>query len=357
MTDINSESPVTGIQKPLGIFTKVFILLIPLFIIAIFVAFFTNVFITIAISLLLALVLNPVVAFIESKGLNRTLSILIIYAVLAVAIYLVFVLVIPHVANQSENLRKSFKEFELSDKLKNTERWLEKNVPYLKRGDIGIQLAQDMRGTFSRVQDVISDIVSTAFFIFLIPFLTFFILRDRQGIKNGLISLVPNKYFEMTVNIVDKIESQLSRYVRGWLLDALFVGLLSAVGLSLLGIDDAFFIGLLATAGHLIPYAGPIVGGIPAILISIIQFGDFHMVLPIVIMFALIYVLDNTIAQPFIFSKSADMNPVSIIILILIGNEILGPFGALMAIPIATILRVSARETINGFRNYKLGYY
>jgi predicted PurR-regulated permease PerM len=161
----------------------------------------------------------------------------------------------------------------------------------------------------------------------------------------------------MTVNILDKIEKQLSSYVRGWIFDAMFVGILTMTGLSILQINNAFVIGLVAGFGHLIPYAGPIVGGIPAILISIIQFGDFHMVIPIVIMFSIIYVLDNSIVQPFIFSKSADMNPITIIALLLLGNGLLGAFGMLIAIPVATILKVSARETINGFRNYKLGYY
>ena len=161
----------------------------------------------------------------------------------------------------------------------------------------------------------------------------------------------------MTINIIDKIEKQLSRYVRGWIFDAMFVGTLSIIGLSILNINNAFLIGLLAGFGHLIPYAGPIVGGIPAILISVLQFGDFHMVLPLVILFTIIYILDNSIAQPYIFSKSVDMNPITIIALLLLGNELLGAFGVLIAIPIATILKVSARETINGFRNYKLGYY
>lgn len=219
------------------------------------------------------------------------------------------------------------------------------------------EIEKGIRGSVSKLQEFISGFLSTVFLIFIIPFITFFILRDRQVIKNSLINLVPNKYFEMTINIFDKIEKQLSRYVRGWLLDALFVGILSTAGLSFLGVNNAVIIGTVAGTGHLIPYAGPIIGGIPAVLISIIQYGDFHMVLPIVLVFSLIYVLDNSIAQPYIFSKSADMNPITIIILLLVGNEILGAFGALMAIPIATILKVSARETINGFRNYKLGYY
>jgi putative permease len=344
-------------NNPLSGITKFFILLIPLLVITVFAALFTNIFITLIVCLLIALILNPIVDYFESAGINRSLAILMIYVLITVIVVIAVDLFMPNIIEQSISLKASYKELELSDRIKDLERWLEKNLPFLKRGDIAKELENGLKGSFAKFQDVVAGVLSTAFLIFIIPFITFFILRDRRKIKNSLISIVPNKYFEMTINILDKIEKQLSMYVRGWLFDALFVGILTALGLSILKINNALMIGLVAALGHLIPYAGPIVGGIPAILISILQFGDFHMVLPIVLMFAIIYLLDNSIAQPYIFSKSADMNPITIIALLLLGNELLGAFGALIAIPVATILKVSARETINGFRNYKLGYY
>ncbi len=344
-------------EKPLSGTAKVFILLIPLLIMTIFAALFSKIFITLIICLLIALVLNPAVDYLQSLGINRTISILIVYVVIGSALYVAISVFSPGISSQAESLNKSFKEFELSDKLKDAERWLEKNVPFLKKGDVAKEIETSIKGSFAKAQDFVAGVLSTAFLIFLIPFVTFFILRDRKAIKNSFISLVPNRYFEMTVNIINKIEKQLSSYVRGWLFDAFFVGFLSWAGLTVLGINNSILIGIVAGLGHLIPYAGPIIGGIPAILISIIQFGDLSMVIPIVLMFTIIYLLDNSIAQPYIFSKSANMNPITIIALLLIGNELLGAFGVVIAIPIATVLKVSARETINGFRNYKLGYY
>ena len=344
-------------SKQLSGVSKVFILLIPILIIAAFVAFFTDVFIALIICLLFALVLNPFVDFLQGFVINRSLSILIVYAIIGVLVYSVVNLFVPSIVEQSDSLQKSYKEFRVSEKLKDTEKWIEKNVPYIKKGDVGKEVETAVKSSFSKAQDFISGVVSTILYIVIIPFITFFILRDRQKLKNGLIGLVPNRYFEMTINILDKIEKQLANYVRAWLLDALILGLIAFIGLSVLGVSNAIIIGMVAGAGHLIPYAGPIVGGIPAILISVIQYGDFHMVLPIVILFTIIYVLDASFIQPYLFSKGAEMNPIVIIALILIGNQILGAFGALIAIPIATILKVSAKETINGFRNFKLGYY
>ena len=343
--------------KPLSGVAKVFILLIPLLIIAAFIAFFTDIFIALVMCLLFALVLNPFVDFIQGFGIGRSLSILIVYAVIGGGLYFTVNMIAPSFIEQSDSLTKSYKEFRVSEKLKDVEKWIEKNVPYIKKGDVGKEIESSVRSSFAKAEDIISGVVSTVLFIIIIPFITFFILRDRQKIKNGVISIVPNRYFEMTINIIDKIEKQLSSYVRAWLLDAFILGLLSFIGLSIMGVNNAIIIGMVAGGGHLIPYAGPIVGGIPAILISIIQYGDFHMVLPILILFTVIYILDSSFIQPYLFSKGAEMNPIVIIALILIGNQILGAFGALIAIPVATILKVSAKETINGFRNYKLGYY
>lgn len=344
-------------DRPLSGIGKFLILVLPLVVIIIFAGLFTDIFVALIICLLFSLVLNPFVDYLESLGINRTLSVFLIYIVIGIVIYFAFILIIPSIVEQAESLKVSFKEFQLSDKLRNAERWLEKNIPFLKKGDIAKEIETALKGSFTKAQDLISGVLSTAILVFIIPFVTFFILRDRDKIKKGFISLVPNKYFEMTINIVDKVEKQLSQYVRGWLFDAFFVGVLSIIGLSILGVNNSIIIGVIAGAGHLIPYAGPIIGGIPAILVSIIQFSGFDMVLPIIVVFAIIYLLDNSIAQPYIFSKSVDMNPIIIIALLLIGYQLLGAFGALISIPIATILKVSARETIRGFRNYKLGYY
>ncbi|RPI18918.1 MAG: AI-2E family transporter [Ignavibacteriae bacterium] len=347
----------TKANKPLSGIAKVFILLIPLLIITVFATFFTGIFITLLICLLIALILNPAVDYLESLGINRTLSILIIFLLIGIFVYSILSIFLPSISGQIDSLKIAYKELEVSDKVRDWERWLEKNVPYLKRGDVAKEIENSFKGSYTKLQDLLSSIVSLVLLIIIIPFITFFILKDRKAIKNGFISLVPNRYFEMTVNIVDKIEKQLSIYVRGWIFDAFFVGTLSITGLSILGINNAFLIGSVAGLGHLIPYAGPVIGAVPAILISVIQFGDASMVIPIIIMFTIIYLLDSSAAQPFIFSKSADMNPITVIAVLLVGNELLGAFGALIAIPVATILKVSARETINGFRNFKLGYY
>ena len=129
---------------------------------------------------------------------------------------------------------------------------------------------------------------------------------------------------------------------------------MSGVGLALLGIHNAASIGFIAGVGHLIPYFGPIIGGIPAIAISLIQFGDFSMLPNIIMLFIIIYTIDNGFIQPNVFSRGTDMHPLIIILLILVGSELLGIFGMLLAVPTATVIKTAAREIYYGYKNYKI---
>ena len=165
---------------------------------------------------------------------------------------------------------------------------------------------------------------------------------------------MPNKYFEVSYSVIRKISIQLGRFVRGWIFDAFMVGLLSGIGLAILGIDNAASIGLIAGIGHLIPYFGPILGGIPAIIISVIQFGNFSMLPKILLMFCCIYLLDNGFIQPNVFSKSTDIHPLMIIFLIIIGSQTMGILGMLLAVPAATVIKTAAREIYLGYKNYKI---
>jgi predicted PurR-regulated permease PerM len=106
--------------------------------------------------------------------------------------------------------------------------------------------------------------------------------------------------------------------------------------------------------GHLIPYFGPLIGGLPAIIISLLQFGNFSMLPEIIIMFVIIYSVDNGYFQPNIFSKSTDIHPLLIILLILMGSQVFGILGMLLAVPAATVVKTAARAIYFGLKNYKI---
>ena len=137
-------------------------------------------------------------------------------------------------------------------------------------------------------------------------------------------------------------------------MDSVIIGILSVTGYYIIGVDYAILIGVLAGIGNLIPYVGPIVGAVPAFLVSLTQYGDFQKLVPIIIVTISIQMIDNIIVQPMCFAKTVDMHPVTVILVLIIGNSLMGVAGMLVAIPIATILKASAVETYWGLKNYHI---
>jgi len=319
---------------------------------------FSDILAIFIVSLLIAMILNPAVDFLEKQGFNRLISVLLIFLLCGALLLLIFSYLLPKVFNQMNSLAQIITPESLSSIFKNIELFVKRLFPFLNTQNIlnriSIEFQNILFGWINNVSNILYSIFSILALLVIVPFITFFLLKDNKKIIKGIINIMPNKYFEVSYWVVKKISIQLGRFVRGWILDAAIVGTMAGIGLAILGIDNSASIGFVAGVGHLIPYFGPVIGGIPAIIISIIQLGNFSMLPKIVLMFALIYIFDNGYIQPKVFSKSTDMHPLIIIILVLIGGKLLGVFGMLLAVPAATVIKTAAKEIYYGYKNYKI---
>lgn len=317
-----------------------------------------NVLVLIAISVLLGFIFAPFVRVLEGKGFTRTISTLIVFTVFGFLFYLGLSFVIPKFFYQMNQVLASLKNFSLNEQLNDLENKILSVLPLFNKGE----LSQKVQGIISisfndainHITQYVSSIVSVAAFLVIVPFITFYLLKDSAYIHKGLIHIVPNKYFEMSYWILKRISLQLGRFVRGWIFDAMFVGIAIGFGFYFIGLPNALPLGVIAGIGHLIPYLGPIIGGIPAIVLSIMQTGDLSQVPLIMMIVALTYTLDNGIIQPYVFSKSVDMHPIIIILLIITGGELFGLLGMLLAVPTATVFKTAATEIYFAFKNYSI---
>lgn len=338
--------------------SKISAIIITLIILLYLSYIFLDIILMIVVSILIAMIFNPLVLILEKNGVNRLLSVLIVFLGCGGAVIIGFSVFVPKIVSQLNMIANNLDQENISETLKQVQKSASEYIPFISSEDlvnkIGNWFSTFFINSIDNLSNIVTNIFSVLAIVVIVPFMTFFILKDHKRIIKGVINVMPNKYFEMSFWIIKKINDDLSRFVRGWIFDAFMVGFLSAVGLTILGIQNSVTIGFIAGVGHLIPYFGPIIGGIPAIIISIIQFGDLSMLPSILIMFLIIYTLDNGYIQPNAFSKSTDMHPLMIIILILIGSRAMGVFGMLLAIPVATVIKTAAREIYYGYKNYKI---
>ncbi len=317
--------------------------------------YFPNLVITLIASALAAFVLKPVVNFLEFRfGLRRSLSIAIVFLLAVGSLVFAAISLVPIAIDRIREMYDGFKTFPFDAKLAEVARDASSRVPFVNPESITGKVHEIVDGGIQMIGDSLGTMAGFAVNLAIVPFITYFILAEGDVTLKKLIERVPNKYFEMTLNVLNKIQTDLVGYLRGWILDSVIIGLLSVVGYYIIGVKYAALIGIVAGVANLIPYVGPIVGAVPAFLVSVTQYGDFRLLLPIVIQTFAVQMIDNIIVQPLCFAKTVDMHPLTVIIVLVIGNELMGVAGMLLAIPIATILKASAVETYWGLKNYQI---
>ena len=317
----------------------------------------TDVIIILALSVLLAFIFAPFVFMLEQKGFNRLSSTLIVFAALAILIYLGLSVFIPKFSTQMNQLITRFEAFSLTDQLKAVQDWLTTFLPFFDFSNLLTRVEEffssQLVNSVASLSALVTSIVSVIAILVIVPFVTFFILKDSKKLLQGVLQAVPNNYFEMAYWIIKKVSLKLGLFVRAWIFDATFVGTLIGVGFYLIGVPNALPLGVIAGLGHLIPYFGPIIGGIPAIIISIMS-GDTSQI-PLIIFIVLgVYTVDNGFVQPVIFGKSVDIHPIMIILLIIAGSQLFGLIGMLLAVPVATVIKTTSKEIYYAFKNYRI---
>jgi predicted PurR-regulated permease PerM len=273
---------------------------------------------------------------------------------------------VPLIVEQANNLATVDYEalaIALEEPLKQFQEWLGEHNINWDPETIETRFNETLTNSFNPelIGNFFSSILSAAGSIFIslfsVVFITFFFLKEKGLFLNFLLALAPNKYEKEVINSVDSISRLLTRYFGGILLQISIITIYVSTCLGILGVKNALLIGFFAGVINVIPYLGPIIGGIFGILITISSNLDvdfYTQMLPllirVVIVFGTVQMLDNFVLQPFIFSTSVLAHPLEIFLIILMGAQIGGITGMILAIPAYTVLRVVARVFLSEFK-------
>lgn len=205
-----------------------------------------------------------------------------------------------------------------------------------------------------RTTELVGGLFSGIMLIVIVPFVAFFFLREGRRITHGMIELVPNGYFEMTLNLLHSINNSIGGYIRGQIFAVTLVAVLAGLGLTLVGMPYAWPVGVLAGLANMIPYLGPIIGIASATIVALATLGGMSMVTKIVIVFAIIQIMDNVLIQPMVIAKSVDLHPLVVLVVVMIGSDLWGIVGMLIAVPATGILKVSTQTIYEGVKGYSV---
>ncbi|MEO5642914.1 MAG: AI-2E family transporter [Bacteroidia bacterium] len=192
---------------------------------------------------------------------------------------------------------------------------------------------------------------------FAISFFTFFFIKDGSAIMELLFLLIPATRLKSARNILNESQLMLRKYFTGVLIDVVFVAAFVSIGLSILGVKNAFIIGVFAGIMNIVPYVGPLIGGAFAIIIGVssnLTLDFYSGLLPlfekIILVFVAMNLTDAFVVQPFIFSKRVKAHPIEIFLVVLVAGTLAGIGGMIVAVPLYTIIRIIAKEFLSKYR-------
>ncbi|MBS4057844.1 MAG: AI-2E family transporter [Bacteroidetes bacterium] len=193
--------------------------------------------------------------------------------------------------------------------------------------------------------------------VFIILFLTFFFLKEKNLLRLSILAIIPEKYTIDMGKLLTDTRTLLTRYFLGLLMEIGVMMTIIGLTLSVLGVRNALIIGFLGGLMNVIPYLGPIIGACIGILlgvISVLSLGMYDALFPtmltILLTFAGANLIDNFLLQPIIYSKSVKAHPVEIFLVIIMAGKLAGIGGMVLAIPVYTVIRLIARQFLSSAR-------
>ncbi len=294
-------------------------------------------------AVLLAYLINPLIEELMERGQPRLGALIFVFGVLIALLSFIFIKLFPAIINELDVLAHRLPEyigkikrliFEINQNYERIE--LPKTLTTVL--DKVIRRFEEITLEFiERTSRVILSILSRVLSLIMAPILSFYILKDLESIKCSLWELVPKKRRRSIKLLLGRINIALFGFFKGQLIISLAVGILSVIGLYFLKIKFYLLIGILVGIFNIIPYFGPLLGALPAMIMA--SFRSNKLVFLVVLLFFIIQQIEGNIIAPKIMGKEVGLHPIVIIFSLLAGGELLGIIGMLIAIPIAAIIK------------------
>lgn len=333
------------------------------------ILFYESILSYIIISSIIAYLIAPIINYAQRFHIPRTLSILVVYIIIIGLFTLLINVIIPQVKTQAEEASKFFKEivknpdaFSLKSLgLDGVSSFLDKlqtRFTFINVDEYMQMLGQKFVATLNQIPQLIinsvSQIINILAFIIVIPFITFFMLKDERRLFKTFFSWIPNRYFEFSIYLFEKIEESFGRYLRSILLETIIVAILSYIGLLILGIPYALTLSIIIGLTNPIKFFGPFIGFVPVILVILFSPVPNVMLFYAILMSLVIQQLDSNVLFPSLVGKGLGMHPLWVLLTVIAGGYAFGIIGLLFAVPVVFLIKTIVQVSATSLKQFEI---
>ena len=309
----------------------------------------------------LAYVLNPLVKIAEGLAIKRDLAVAAIYLGLAVLLVAAWIFLSPHLTaevnelasgspSNTERIDQAINALqqEIIAKSPAARRWV--GSPETRNERLSAFLEQQT----AYLPNLLTHMVSIVLAIVLVPAFSYFLLRDGAKIGQLLINSLPPAHIETSVAVWCEIERVLGRYLRGLAINSAITGAITALGLWALGVDYPLLLGAFCGLAGAVPYVGPVLSGGAVAVVAMIQFASLAPLAKVLTLFLSIRLVDMVLIHPTTIGKSVRLHPALLMGSVIVGGNVFGLIGLIVAVPVVTSIQEIARLLLER-RRYRLG--
>lgn len=299
------------------------------------------------IGIIIAWLLDPIVTWLQKNGFKRAIATVMVFLSFISLVVLFFVLLIPSFADQinefigsAPSVLNNIKNFgeNLFDKLNNIYDYDFTNIKEQLYGGLS-NIVSGLTVTLpNKVISMASSIVSGGLNIIFGLFIAFYMLFDFNNVRKHLFNLLPKSIHADAITLTDRLNKTLKSYVQGTLLIMLLLFIFQSITLAIAGLSSPMLFGMFCAVTNVIPYIGPYIGGIPAVIVGFTispATGIFTLLAVVIAQF-----LESYFLNPIVMSKTMKLHPVTIMIGLLIFGHFFGILGMVLATPIISCIKI-----------------
>ncbi|QJD83728.1 AI-2E family transporter [Cohnella herbarum] len=293
------------------------------------------------VAMVISYTLNPIVNLLHDRKVPRTAAVLIIYAVFISVSVVILMNVIPMFMNQVEELNEHMPDLTMRAQ-SFVDQFNNNNVlPETIRDGINKSISGMEKRLEQRITDFLNNIgavVNVLFIAMIVPFLAFYMMKDLDVFERAALQYVPRAKRKHVIRLLKEIDAALGSYIRGQLIVSLCIGVLAYIGYLIIGMPYPLLMAGFVSLFDIIPYLGPFFGALPALIMATTI--SWKMVLMVVIVNMICQNLESNVISPQVVGKSMKMHPLTIILVLLIGGELAGIVGMILAVPFYAAMKV-----------------
>lgn len=298
------------------------------------------------ISLFFFYLIEEIFEYMKKIGISKKITIILLLVLFLTTLFIFAKTIIPKIQKDGEDIIKRWASFEqvLKENLlvkKFDENGLSKYyTPYFNI-EVSNELFKAIElDSLKKINEYISYLISIMFEIaIIVPIIVYILIKENQKIKNDFLKIIPNRYFEFGISLYSDVSKSIKDFVFAKIVQSIIITILSSILFFIFGIKYPIILGIVLGIFNIIPYFGPVIGFI-IVSLTTYSISDINLTILAGLVVLIETIVDNIYLQPFLVAKFVNQHPLVVITITLIGAEIMGIIGMVVAIPLYSIIKI-----------------